>query len=175
LNAFSTAQKVRSIRAFPIPSAVSQCPHGHVHYYARSPGAHNCPAPATMPPPVLRTLLLSKAILTSKPYARSHPASTHHIRPHLACSFDSSQSRTFRSSLHRYRDEGHTTVAKTLNQKGLENQESDLEESISQQKDKQTRAPWHREGSDLPPVARRRSAGAMIKGMGFYKFISVCI
>nr|POE47103.1 calcium uniporter protein 6, mitochondrial [Quercus suber] len=29
---------------------------------------------------------------------------------------------------------------------------------------KQVRSPWTREGSDLPPVARNRSAGAMVKG-----------
>jgi hypothetical protein len=28
----------------------------------------------------------------------------------------------------------------------------------------QARTPWHREGSDKPPVKRMRSAGAMTKG-----------
>lgn len=42
--------------------------------------------------------------------------------------------------------------------------ESTVERAIGQQKEKQNKAPWHREGSDLPPVARQRSAGAMIKG-----------
>ena len=32
------------------------------------------------------------------------------------------------------------------------------------EKEKQTRAPWHREGSNVPPVRRPRSAGAMTKG-----------
>ena len=32
------------------------------------------------------------------------------------------------------------------------------------EKEKQRKAPWHREGSDIPPVARQRSAGAMVKG-----------
>ncbi|KAM0794713.1 hypothetical protein BDR22DRAFT_826670 [Usnea florida] len=41
---------------------------------------------------------------------------------------------------------------------------STVERAIGQQKEKQNKAPWHREGSDLPPVARQRSAGAMIKG-----------
>ncbi|KAL6717641.1 hypothetical protein ACLMJK_005556 [Lecanora helva] len=34
----------------------------------------------------------------------------------------------------------------------------------NQGKDQQAKAPWHREGSDIPPVARQRSAGAMTKG-----------
>lgn len=42
--------------------------------------------------------------------------------------------------------------------------ESTIEKAISADKDKQNKAPWHREGSDIPPVARQRSAGAMIKG-----------
>ncbi len=41
---------------------------------------------------------------------------------------------------------------------------SKLDDAIVQEKEKQTRAPWHREGSSVPPVARRRSAGAMTKG-----------
>ena len=34
-------------------------------------------------------------------------------------------------------------------------------------KEKQVRKPWHREGTDQPPVARPRSAGAMTKGSPF--------
>lgn len=41
---------------------------------------------------------------------------------------------------------------------------SKLDDAIVQEKEKQTRAPWNREGSSVPPVARRRSAGAMTKG-----------
>lgn len=41
---------------------------------------------------------------------------------------------------------------------------SKLDDAIMQEKEKQTRAPWQREGSSVPPVARRRSAGAMTKG-----------
>ncbi|KAI4144265.1 MAG: hypothetical protein L6R39_004259, partial [Caloplaca ligustica] len=41
---------------------------------------------------------------------------------------------------------------------------SDIDGPIAQEKEKQTRAPWHREGSNTPPVARPRSAGAMTKG-----------
>jgi hypothetical protein len=40
----------------------------------------------------------------------------------------------------------------------------DYERKLSEQKNKQIRTPWQREGSDVPPVARQRSAGAMTKG-----------
>lgn len=38
---------------------------------------------------------------------------------------------------------------------------------IDHEKERQTRTPWHREGSDVPPVAHQRSAGAVTKGMFF--------
>ena len=42
--------------------------------------------------------------------------------------------------------------------------ESTIAMTASTEKEKQRKAPWHREGSDVPPVARQRSAGAMVKG-----------
>ncbi|KAL8948561.1 MAG: hypothetical protein Q9222_005257 [Ikaeria aurantiellina] len=57
-----------------------------------------------------------------------------------------------------------TGVAKDRHQKSNDGQESDLSTAIAQEKEKQTKAPWHREGSNVPPVARQRSAGAMTKG-----------
>ncbi|KAL8721005.1 MAG: hypothetical protein Q9225_002210, partial [Loekoesia sp. 1 TL-2023] len=57
-----------------------------------------------------------------------------------------------------------TGAAKDLHQQSNEAQETDLNTAIAQQKEKQTKAPWHREGSNTPPVARQRSAGAMTKG-----------
>jgi hypothetical protein len=55
--------------------------------------------------------------------------------------------------------------AQNLNQKGVDQAESQIEDAIGQEKEKQARTPWHREGSDVPPVKRLRSAGAMTKGM----------
>lgn len=149
------------------PSAISRCPHGHADYYARSPGVRNCPASATMLPPLVRMLPLSKAFLTPKSCAGPYTTSNYRIRPQSACSFDISQSRPFRLSIHRYRDEGSSPVAQNLSHNGSRDQDSKLEESIAQDKEKQIRAPWHREGSDIPPAARRRSADAMTQGMGF--------
>ncbi|KAL9583205.1 MAG: hypothetical protein Q9203_005178 [Teloschistes exilis] len=61
--------------------------------------------------------------------------------------------------------EGRVTgAAKELHQKSNDAHESDLNTAIAQEKEKQTKAPWHREGSNVPPVARQRSAGAMTKG-----------
>ncbi|KAL8689862.1 MAG: hypothetical protein Q9218_004561 [Villophora microphyllina] len=57
-----------------------------------------------------------------------------------------------------------TGAAKEPDQKSNDAQGSDLKEAIAQEKEKQAKAPWHREGSNLPPVARQRSAGAMTKG-----------
>jgi hypothetical protein len=57
--------------------------------------------------------------------------------------------------------------ARDLNQKALDDQESQLEDAIEQEKTKQVRAPWHREGTDQAPVKRQRSAGAMTKGLSF--------
>ena len=48
--------------------------------------------------------------------------------------------------------------------KAPDQDESHFEDSVAQEKDKQQRTPWHREGSNVAPVARPRSAGAMTKG-----------
>ncbi|KAL9601942.1 MAG: hypothetical protein Q9219_002166 [cf. Caloplaca sp. 3 TL-2023] len=65
----------------------------------------------------------------------------------------------------RYNAEGRFTgAAKDLRDQNNDAQGSDLNTAIAQQKEKQTKAPWHREGSNTPPVARQRSAGAMTKG-----------
>jgi len=74
------------------------------------------------------------------------------------------QTRAFGKCVIRSRNENYAEAAKSLNQKGLEHDESELNDTLAHEKERQTRAPWHREGSDLPPVARQRSAGAMVKG-----------
>ncbi len=74
------------------------------------------------------------------------------------------QTRAFGKCVIRSRNENYAEAAKSLNQKGLEHEESEVNDTLAHEKERQTRAPWHREGSDLPPVARQRSAGAMVKG-----------
>ena len=59
----------------------------------------------------------------------------------------------------------HKELAKSLNQKSLNDQEAELNDGISQEKEKQVRTPWHREGSSVPPVEQMRSPRVMTKGM----------
>ncbi|KAL8967820.1 MAG: hypothetical protein Q9197_005220, partial [Variospora fuerteventurae] len=69
------------------------------------------------------------------------------------------------SHLTRLNVEGRFTGAVKNAQERRDNAaEPDLDEAVAQEKEKQTRAPWHREGSNTPPVARQRSASAMVKG-----------
>jgi hypothetical protein len=55
--------------------------------------------------------------------------------------------------------------ASELNNNITQEEKDHFAKKLEEDKGKQIRTPWHREGSDLPPVARRRSAGAMTKGM----------
>ena len=100
------------------------------------------------------------------------PLTHHHGRPFDAVFFTRFEasifarefgSRTFSFSTCQLRLD-HQETAKSLNQKGLDEQESQIENGISEEKEKQVRTPWHREGSNVPPVKRLRSAGAMTKG-----------
>jgi hypothetical protein len=72
----------------------------------------------------------------------------------------------------------YAAQAKELNQKGLDKQEdgfnNQLDNAIGEAKELQARTPWHREGSDQPPVKRRRSAGAMTKGISVCTSLSAC-
>jgi hypothetical protein len=61
----------------------------------------------------------------------------------------------------------HEQTARDLNQQGVDEALSDFDNAVEEEKDKQTRAPWHRQGADTPPVRRQRSAGAMTKGRLF--------
>ena len=54
--------------------------------------------------------------------------------------------------------------AKDLNQQSIDKEMSKFNDALEEEKAKQVRAPWQREGADQPPVSRPRSAGAMAKG-----------
>ncbi|MCJ1459559.1 hypothetical protein MMC28_009938 [Mycoblastus sanguinarius] len=58
----------------------------------------------------------------------------------------------------------YIATAKSFSQSDQLKKRSASEDAVGQENDKQDKAPWHREGSDVPPVARQRSAGAMTKG-----------
>ncbi|KAF2471843.1 uncharacterized protein BDR25DRAFT_324943 [Lindgomyces ingoldianus] len=61
-------------------------------------------------------------------------------------------------------DNSNARPAAELNQNITQEEREDYEKRLEEDKGKQIRTPWHREGSDTPPVARQRSAGAMTKG-----------
>ena len=55
-------------------------------------------------------------------------------------------------------------TAKSLNQAAVDEELHEYDTRIAEEQEKQRKAPWHREGSEDPPVRRQRSAGAMTKG-----------
>jgi calcium uniporter protein, mitochondrial len=54
--------------------------------------------------------------------------------------------------------------AANLSQNVTQAEKDHFDRVEEESKDRQRRSPWMREGSDVPPVARNRSAGAMVKG-----------
>ncbi|KAF1984217.1 DUF607-domain-containing protein [Aulographum hederae CBS 113979] len=61
-------------------------------------------------------------------------------------------------------DSSHSRPADELNHDVSEEEQQHYDKQVIEDKSKQFKTPWHREGSDKPPVARQRSAGAMTKG-----------
>ena len=98
---------------------------------------------------------------------RSRPAAKNHPSPATTCLLYQSSNRAF-CSTRLLRQEDATARAKALHQKSADEHEdafnSQIDNAIGQAKELQARTPWHREGSDKPPVKRMRSAGAMTKG-----------
>lgn len=80
----------------------------------------------------------------------------------------SSSVKTYTSTSTRWQESSAEKRAKALNQKSVEDQEDgfnhQIDNAIGEAKELQARTPWHREGSDKPPVKRMRRAGAMTKG-----------
>jgi len=97
---------------------------------------------------------------------RSRPTSASYF-PAASTQRTQSVYRTF-SSTASQRFPDYTARAKALHQKSADEHEdefnSQIDNAIGEAKELQARTPWHREGSDLPPVKRNRSAGAMTKG-----------
>jgi hypothetical protein len=61
-------------------------------------------------------------------------------------------------------DNSNARPAAQLNDNVTQEEKDHFAKKLQEDKGKQIRTPWHREGSDAPPVARQRSAGAMTKG-----------
>ncbi|CAI6316702.1 unnamed protein product [Periconia digitata] len=97
--------------------------------------------PHFRPRPLDRQLLGHARCFNNTPFARIEP------RPLRAGSADST----------------NATPAEELNNEITQEEKDDYEKQLAD-KTRQMRAPWNREGSDVPPVARQRSAGAMTKG-----------
>jgi hypothetical protein len=62
-------------------------------------------------------------------------------------------------------DNSNARPAIELDHHITQEEKDDFQRKLEEDKGKQIRTPWHREGSDTPPVARQRSAGAMTKGI----------
>jgi hypothetical protein len=54
-----------------------------------------------------------------------------------------------------------------LHQDVTKEEMSHFDKKVAEDTSKQIRTPWMREGSDRPPVATNRSAGAMTKGIKY--------
>ena len=119
-------------------------------YRKASSNMHACPSVAL---PTLRSALAPKRASSAR-----RPLS--HISNHTPIS----QHRVFHFSTLRRSEQTQSKDVRDVNQQALDKEQSDIEDSIAQEKDKQQKTPWHREGSNVPPVARPRSAGAMTKG-----------
>ena len=72
--------------------------------------------------------------------------------------------RALHLSYHRVYSKKHITPRSVFNCSGARRHESSSSNTTQEHKDRQTRAPWHREGSDLPPVSRPQSNKTMTKG-----------
>ena len=87
-----------------------------------------------------------------------------HERTHLRHLTFSARSKLQEKSQYDY-SSPNARPAKDLNHDITKEEQEDYDQKLKREvKERQIRAPWNREGSDTPPVARQRSAGAMTKG-----------
>lgn len=85
-------------------------------------------------------------------------------RPHRILTTLTPQNKSRQPVRSQIRHASADSKARALNQKSFDSQLSGYDAKVSEQQEKQIKAPWHREGSDAPPVRRQRSASAMTKG-----------
>ena len=120
-----------------------------------------------MPSATHSVVLTLRSVSTPKPWARFRTPLAYLVTLNLGNQDQCSHPRAISISSTRTNGRSQSGTVQDLSQKALDKEESSIEDSIAQEKGKQQRAPWHREGSNVPPVARPRSAGAMTKGMTF--------
>ncbi|KAL6170881.1 hypothetical protein ACJQWK_03834 [Exserohilum turcicum] len=97
--------------------------------------------------------------------ARSRPIAS--IRHGTSSQLRSLTTRPRRSDIAKEKydySNSNARPAAELNENITEEEKEHFAKKLREDKGKQIRTPWHREGSDTPPVARQRSAGAMTKG-----------
>ena len=95
---------------------------------------------------------------------KSYPVRSRHLHPSTVDYPIPTQQLKLLSSASRPSKRGSSDLVTEVYHKRQIRRESTFERAIGAEKEKQNKAPWHREGSDVPPVARQRSAGAMVKG-----------
>lgn len=124
--------------------------------------------------PALRTLPRNSPILSSVTAARLTPlAAPAFPRYPTLLLAKQAQLRSFAGTRQRWigtgpkddsYDNPNARPAIDLSQKITKEEEEDFQRRLAEDKGKQIRTPWHREGSEEPPVARQRQATAMTKG-----------
>ena len=124
-------------------------------------------------PPLLRNSLFARAptpCAVRRP-APLRPAPTARCRGtgafaslHGKNAFSSCAPRALTLPKRQQYESSNARPATELDHHITQEERDDYERRLEEDKGKQIRTPWHREGSDIPPVARQRSAGAMTKG-----------
>lgn len=120
--------------------------------------------------PLLSQAMSGRASSSLRAWFQTGRACSERNQPSLLCSKSQywalpSCTRLFSSSRSHFADGRTLETARTEDGK-----EHDHDGSVSQEKEKQTRTPWHREGSNMPPVSRPRIASAMTKGSLFTSY-----
>ncbi|KAL9612449.1 MAG: hypothetical protein Q9167_002958 [Letrouitia subvulpina] len=158
-----------------LPQLFPHCSSGYVNVKVNpgTPGSvgtdalDNCNVVEVMLAQPLRAVSRARRVVTSAQTANTHVriaviARTQHQRCQSIPASTRTPCRFFGNSNLLAIEGRRTDAAKDPQQRNADNKESDLDRAISQEKEKQTRAPWHREGSNVPPLARQRSAGKLL-------------
>lgn len=96
---------------------------------------------------------------------RSKQSQRHNTQQHIRCFTASSRNSLRERQATDLQEGANAQPAHKLSQKISKEEENHYEKMLEHSKESQMRSPWMREGSDKPPVARQRSAGAMTKGI----------
>lgn len=120
-----------------------------------------------MPPPKTPTILCWRTCQTPIPLLSFPPVRL--LRPQARLKHGLSRRTRYlkpfsHSSKHLSSTLLRCQTTRFLHQDVHHQQPAKWDDAIVQEKEKQIRTPWHREGAEEPPVKKPRSAGAMTKG-----------